>query len=104
MSIHTVNSDPHTPPSGEGWGLTNPSTGRYYRQLNENTFEFRENWFGRGRLEYKQHVVELDLESDHHRILSVYGFDSLDHLKKECPNEWVYILSEMIFETLPKYD
>ena len=94
----------YTPPAGEGWVLTNPSTGRYYRQLSENTFEFRENWFGRGRLEYKQHIVELDLSSDHHRILSAYGFDSMDHLKRECPDEWMYVLAEMIFETLPKYD
>lgn len=94
----------YTPPSGEGWVLTNPSTGRYYRQLSENTFEFRENWLGRGRLEYKQHVVKLDLDANHHRVLSNYGFDSIEHLKRERPNKWAYLLSEMIFECLPKFN
>ena len=99
---NTPNS--HTPPSGEGWVLIDVSLRRYYRQLGEYTFEFREEWNRRGRLEYKQHTIELDLDTNYDRVLSNYGFDSIEHLKRECPNEWAYLLSEMIFECLPKFD
>ena len=95
-----------TPPKGEGWILVDMEKNKFYRALDNDTFEFREDWkLATGRIEFKQHVIELNLsEFTWLRVLAIYGFNSIDHLCLTYPEYWKYVLANMIFDLLPKYD
>jgi len=89
------------------WVCTDLSTYQHVRRIYGYTFEFYDILqTGYERKEYgvAHEAVNLDgyevfAESFEKEYLKPYGYDSIEHVIKEYPNEWAQVVAECIFET-----
>lgn len=84
------------------WVCTDPDNNQYGRKLHDGHYEFKEkNHFHDINDEGEWITIDILLpmytEEQIEKHISAY-YDSLNHLKEQCGDDWEWIVAECIFE------